>query len=187
MNPNTEFIAVVKANAYGSNAVVIAKQLEKLGVNALAVAYAQEGKILRTAGIKIPILVFYPQIEGLSTLLEFGLEPCLYSANLLIAFRSLLEKRQQDSYSVHIKYNTGLNRVGFTQEQTPWLLEQLQESPFHLKSVYSHLAASEVDKDDPLSKKQIQAFLSLKKQYELGLNEKPKFHLLNSSGLFNYP
>ena len=75
MNPNTEFIAVVKANAYGSNAVVIAKQLEKLGVNALAVAYAQEGKILRTAGIKIPILVFYPQIEGLSTLLEFGLEP----------------------------------------------------------------------------------------------------------------
>jgi len=187
LNPNTEFIAVVKANAYGSNAVVIAKQLEKLGVNALAVAYAQEGKILRTAGIKIPILVFYPQIEGLSTLLEFGLEPCLYSANLLIAFRSLLEKRQQDSYSVHIKYNTGLNRVGFTQEQTPWLLEQLQESPFHLKSVYSHLAASEVDKEDPLSKKQIQAFLSLKKQYELGLNEKPKFHLLNSSGLFNYP
>ena len=187
LNPTTDFIAVVKANGYGSEAVVMAKQLEKLGVNSLAVAYAQEGKILKTAGIKIPILVFYPQIEELSTLLKFGLEPCLYSAPLLIAFRALLEKHPQDSYPVHIKYNTGLNRVGFTQEQTPWLLEQLRESPFHLKSVYSHLSASEIQKEDVFSKKQIQAFLSLKKQYELMLNEHPKFHLLNSSGLFNYP
>lgn len=187
LQPKTDFIAVVKANAYGGGAVEMAKQLEKLGVNALAVAYAEEGKVLRNAGIKLPILVFYPQTEGLNTLLEFGLEPCLYSVNLLVAFRALLQKHQRDSYAVHIKYNTGLNRVGFSQEQTPWLLEQLEESPLRLKSVYSHLAAAEAPKEEGLSKRQIQAFLAIKKQYERSLEEPPKFHLLNSSGLFNYP
>ena len=185
--PKTQLVGVVKAAAYGSSSVAIAKRLVKLGVSYLAVAYVEEGEQLRKEGIKIPIMVFYPQINNLESLLTFCLEPCLYSQALMENFKSILLKKKIKQYPIHIKYNTGLNRVGFTQEQTPWLLEQLQESPFRLKSVYSHLAASEIDKEDPLSKKQIQAFLALKKQYELGLNEKPKFHLLNSSGLFNYP
>jgi len=187
LSPQTSLIGVVKAGAYGSDIIVIAKRLEHLGVDSLAVAYASEGEILREAGIKIPILVFYPQLDGLQKLLEAKLEPTIYSVPLLNELRKLVKNKKYNNYPVHIKYNTGLNRVGFAPKQVSWILDQFQGSLFELKSVYSHLAASETSKDNLLNKKQIECFLSIKEQHQANKKTTPKFHLLNSSGLFNYP
>ena len=82
LSSNTAIFGVVKAWAYGSDMIKIAKRLERLGVDYLAVAYTEEGKILREGGINIPILVFYPQIEGLQTIIDSKLEPSLYSSLL---------------------------------------------------------------------------------------------------------
>ena len=187
LNPDTALIAVVKAGGYGSDPIKMAKRLEQLGVSALAVAYTQEGASLRKAGIQTPILVFYPHPEGLETLVENELEPCLYSTTILEQFRQLLQEKNRTLYPVHIKYNTGLNRVGFPPEKVDWVLAQFEDQRFELKSVYSHLAAAEAPKETPLSKFQIQSFLKLKAQHQASLTSKPLFHLLNSSGVFNYP
>ena len=143
LSSNTAIFGVVKAWAYGSDMIKIAKRLEQIGVDYLAVAYAEEGKILREGGINIPILVFYPQIKGLQTIIDYKLEPSLYSTLLLEKFRCLLKQKKNKHYPVHIKYNTGLNRVGFNPNQATWVLEQFKEEEFDLKTVYSHLATSE--------------------------------------------
>ena len=62
-------MAVVKAGAYGSASETVAKRLEELGVDYLAVAYAEEGEVLRSYGIKIPIMVFYPQLDSLKLII----------------------------------------------------------------------------------------------------------------------
>ena len=187
LHSKTDLIAVVKAGAYGNAAIPIARRLEELGVDALAVAYSEEGILLRKSGIKKPILVFYPQLEGLDTLITHQLEPCLYSTTLLEKFGSLAKKNNEKNYPVHIKYNTGLNRIGFAPSQVSWVLNQLNEPFLDLKSVYSHLAASEASKDDSLSKLQLKTFLDLRKHHLELTPKSPKFHLLNSSGVFNYP
>ena len=80
-------IAVVKANAYGLGAVKVAKHLVQLGCDYLAVAYAQEGVELRKAGIDAPIMVFYPLEENIDLLLEYQLEPALYSPAFISSIR----------------------------------------------------------------------------------------------------
>ena len=92
--------------------------------------------------INLPILVFYPQLDGLETIIDSNLEPSLYSASLLRKFHQLLKQKNKKSYPVHIKYNTGLNRVGFNPNEVTWILEQFKNKQFELKSVYSHLANS---------------------------------------------
>ena len=143
LNSETQIVAVVKAGAYGSASEAVAKRLEALGVDYLAVAYAEEGEVLRSYGIKIPIMVFYPQVDSLKTIIEKALEPCLYSRSLLMAFKGLLKDTNKTKYPIHIKYNTGLYRVGFSPEDTDWVISQAASNQFNLKSVYSHLAASE--------------------------------------------
>ena len=91
LRSNTMIFAVVKAWAYGSDMIRIGKHLEKLDVDYLAVAYAEEGRILRQEGINLPILVFYPQLDGLKTIIDSNLEPSLYSASLLRKFHQLLK------------------------------------------------------------------------------------------------
>ena len=96
--PGVKIIAVVKANAYGLGAIPIATQLEKLGVDWLAVAYAHEGLELRKVGIKLPIMVFYPQRKNISLLFEYQLEPALYSLDFCNALVKQLNKKAIDSF-----------------------------------------------------------------------------------------
>ena len=187
LNPKTQIVAVVKAGAYGSASEAIAKRLEALGVDYLAVAYAEEGEILRSYGIRIPIMVFYPQIDSLKIVIEKALEPCLYSRSLLKAFKRLLKDSNKTQYPVHIKYNTGLYRVGFSPEDTDWVISQAASNQFNLKSVYSHLSASEDQRPSQSCDQQIALFETIKKAHSVQNSSIPKFHLLNSSGVFNYP
>ena len=82
----TKLLGVVKANAYGSDLVVIAKKLEELRIDYLAVAYVNEGVRLRTAGIKTPILVFIPQVEDIDDIIKYQLQPSIYSFYFLNNF-----------------------------------------------------------------------------------------------------
>lgn len=187
INTDTELIAVLKANAYGSKIVKISHKLESLGVNQIAVAYVHEGVYLRKQGVKIPILIFYPQEENFEKLIKYNLEPSLYSIKTLSKFKKIINLQKKTKYPVHIKYNTGLNRIGFKAEKVKWIINEVQDDSIHLKSVYSHLASSESSKKNPLSIKQINLFLKIKEYHQKHFVTKTKFHLLNSSGVFNFP
>lgn len=185
---DTKFLAVVKAFAYGSDMVTIAKKMESLGVDYLAVAYVKEGVLLRNAGIKLPILVLHPQSINFSELIENELEPSLYSPHVLMRFLEVAEAKKQKEYPVHIKFNTGLNRLGFWENDVDYILKQLQgRSELKIISVFSHLAASEDPSEKEFSKTQIDTFKKISEDINSKLGYSPFRHMLNTSGIINYP
>ncbi len=188
LQPNTKFIAVVKANSYGSDAIDISKKLEKLGAHYLAVAYTQEGIALRKNGIKKPIIVLHPQIENLSKIIDFNLQPNLYSFNVLKSFSAVAIKKNKLDYPVHIKFNTGLNRLGFQEKDVDTINLFLSKTPaIKPISVFSHLAASEDPTLKEFTRLQIKRFNHIIKKVSTAFSHKPFFHLCNTSGLLNYP
>lgn len=188
IQPNTKFLAVVKAFAYGSDAVEIAKHLQNLDVDYFAVAYVQEGIALRDAGITKPILVLHPQSVNFKTLIEYCLEPSIYSKYVLDKFTEIAENESQTGYPIHLKINTGLNRLGFDNDETNYILDILKKSPsVRVKSIFSHLAASEDFNERDFSLKQIALFKTTANQITNALDYKPWLHMCNTSGILNYP
>ena len=187
LNQHSKMIGVVKSNAYGSLSGLIAKKLVELGVEALAVAYTQEAIELRGDGIEIPLMVFYPQVESFRDIILNNIEPVLYSKTSWGKFKEALSEEKKISYPIHIKYNTGLNRIGFHPDEAGWVLEQLKDSSFNVKSVYSHLAQTEAPKPNEKTEHQISLFEQIMDKHSQASSQKPEFHLLNTSGVFNYP
>ncbi len=187
LQPTTHFLGVVKAFAYGSDSVRIAKKLEQLGANYLAVAYTQEGVQLRKAGIRLPILVLHPQITHFEALLKYCLEPSLYSIKILKAFVATAKKQQTKAYPVHIKFNTGLNRLGFLENDIDTITAICKKNK-HIKitSIFSHLAASEDLQESAFTQSQIAVFQHIAKMMDERLGYHSKKHLLNTSGILNY-
>lgn len=188
LQKNTKFLAVVKACAYGNEAIQIAKYLQKWDVDYFAVAYVSEGIQLRKAGITKPILVLHPQKENFKSLIKYCLEPSLYSANVLEAFITVASLEKQKGYPVHIKFNTGLNRLGFEAKEIPYILAKLNKTEtIKVQSIFSHLAASEDLNEKPFTCHQIAHFKDLTNKLTKNLDNKPLAHLCNTSGILNYP
>jgi len=120
----TKLLGVVKAFAYGSDSVIVAKELEALGIDYLAVAYVNEGVVLRDAGIKTPILVLHPQPENFEILINRCLEPNLYNERILKQFIKIASTKNQKNYPVHLKFNTGLNRLGFNETEVDNIISE---------------------------------------------------------------
>ncbi|MEE9362317.1 MAG: alanine racemase [Cellulophaga sp.] len=185
---DTKFMAVIKAYAYGSESVEIAKKLETLKVDYFAVAYTQEGEKLRKAGIATPIIVLHPQTVNLNTLVTLKLEPSLYSEKILETFIEIAEKHNLKEYPVHLKFNTGLNRLGFQKEKITNISKKLKtNTTIKVASIFSHLAASEDKKEKEFTENQIEMFTEISKEITKQLGYAPMKHLVNTSGIINYP
>lgn len=188
INQNTKLLAVVKAFAYGSDANEIAKYLQELNVDYFAVAYTQEGIALRKAGIIKPILVLHPQAVNLNLLIEHCLEPSLYNTKIFNEFILASEKEKQTNYPIHIKFNTGLNRLGFEENDIDYLVSRLKATKsIVVESIFSHLAASEDLNEDVFTLNQIKTFKSITENFIHKIGYKPMLHLCNTSGILNYP
>ena len=184
----TLMLGVVKACGYGSSSIEVSKFLESLGIDYFAVAYVNEGVELRKAGIKSPVLVLHPQISNLKEAIEFNLEPSLYSNRVLKAFVDLSAQQGLENYPVHVKFNTGLNRLGFGHESSDQVAKKLcQERSLKVKSIFSHLAASEDLVEKPFTDLQIENFEKASKKFALSYGEMPIRHLSNTSGVLNSP
>ncbi|MGI9532110.1 alanine racemase [Lutimonas sp.] len=188
IKPSTKVLAVVKAGGYGSDGVIVAKFLEGQGVDYFAVAYADEGISLREAGIKTPILVLHPQINNLSLLVDYQLEPNLYSKKIFTRFLEIAHTLDLKEYPVHIKFNTGLNRLGFKKSDLDFIIKSLKsEKSVYLQSIFSHLVASEDRDERAFTMNQINSFKSLTTAVESQLGYAPVLHMSNTSGILNYP
>jgi len=187
LRPETKFLAVVKAFAYGSDAPRIAQKLETLGVDYFAVAYVSEGVALRKAGITLPILVLHPLPIHFESLIDSCLEPSLYSPKVLRDFLEVAQKKNQKNYPVHIKFNTGLNRLGFWENDVDFIAETLKKrEEIKVVSIFSHLAASEDLNEAPFTHRQIEIFEKIAETVTEKLKYAPFKHLLNTSGIINY-
>lgn len=184
----TKFMAVVKAYAYGSDSVAIANELINLGVDYFAVAYPDEGVTLRNASIETPILVLHPLPVTFEIIVNRCLEPSIYSLRLLEQFIAFSEENNQKDYPIHLKFNTGLNRLGFSENDISSILEKLSKTKsIKVKSAFSHLAASEDLKEREFTLNQIETFRRISEELTRKLDYKPLFHCCNTSGIINYP
>jgi alanine racemase len=184
----TKIMGVVKAFGYGSEAIEVTKELVNLGVDYLAVAYVKEGVALRNAGIETPILVLHPQPINFETLIQKCLEPALYSARIFKSFVSTAEAHGQSQYPVHLKFNTGLNRLGFWESDTDWILERLGKTKaVKIRSMFSHLAASEDATEREFTLRQIESFRVTSAAMIAKLGYTPFLHQSNTSAILNYP
>ncbi|MDO6759631.1 alanine racemase [Tamlana sp. 2_MG-2023] len=188
LKPETKFMAVVKAYAYGSDSCEIALYLEKLKVDYFAVAYIEEGLALRKGGVTAPIMVLHPQIVNFDILLENRLEPSLYNEKTLKEFITALSKKNIIDYPVHLKFNTGLNRLGFWHTDVEMIANVLAETKtIKVKSLLSHLAASEDLNEKEFTLNQIKDFKSIAENFTKQVGYKPLHHICNTSGILNYP
>ena len=156
LKAKTKFMAVVKANGYGSDSVEIAKKLVSLNIDYFAVAFASEGVALRKSGIKTPILVLLPQVESFEEIITYNLEPSLYSFYFLENFINYIKDKNIKETRCHFKINTGLNRVGFSESEINDALKKIKNTgKIKLVSLYSHLAASEDPNENTYTYSQI--------------------------------
>jgi alanine racemase len=181
----TGVIAMVKAFSYGSGSTEVASLLEKQHIDYLAVAYTDEGVALRKDGIKTPIMVMNPDAVDFDRMQEYHLEPEIYSLQIL---QQLIEKIGHHEMDIHIKLETGMNRLGFVESELEELIAVLhQHKNIHVKTVFSHLAASEDEQLDSFTKEQISIFKRLSETFIASFNYPVKKHLLNSSGILRFP
>jgi alanine racemase len=188
LKPKTKMMVMVKAFGYGNGGFEIAKLLEHHKVDYLGVAFADEGISLKNAGISVPIMVLNPETTSFSSIIQHQLEPEIYSIKGLKAFLKIAAQKKLKNYPIHLKIDTGMHRLGFEEENMTELLQILKENEnVQIKSILSHMAASDDLAHDVFSKSQIALFekLSVRIQNELAIT--PIRHLLNTSGITNYP
>ncbi|MCF6180539.1 alanine racemase [Lutibacter sp.] len=186
LESNTKILAVVKAFGYGSSAVEISKFLADK-VSYFAVAYLDEGIALRKAGIINPILVLHPVISNFNKIVEYQLEPNIYSFKLLKAFLKDAKKLSLNNYPIHLKFNTGLNRLGFNKQDVAKLIKILElQKTIKVASIFSHIAASEDVKERNFTLQQISIFKTIITEFDKKLSSSPIKHMLNTSGIINY-
>lgn len=180
----TRIAVMVKAFSYGSGSGEIAGLLQYQGVDYLMVAFADEGVELRAAGITIPIGVMNPEPEAFDNMIEFNLEPEIYSLEILEAFDRALVKHGIEKYPVHLKLNTGMNRSGLDAEEMPALLHFF-DTPRRvmLRSVFSHLAGSDEAVHDEYTLLQIQHFHQMTDELQKHFDYPVLRHILNSAGI----
>ena len=187
LKPKTQMMIMVKAAAYGSGSLEVARALEYHKVGYLAVAYADEGIELREGGIQLPIMVLNPEEAVFDSMLRYRLEPEIYSIKLLKAFGTFTTELNQPVF-IHLKVDTGMHRLGFELDQLEELHELLQGFPqLHIKSVFSHLSASDELIHDAFTHQQYQYFVRFYDSFVEQLGYRPIRHLLNSSGILRFP
>lgn len=203
-------MVMVKAFAYGSGSAEVAKLLQFHRADYLAVAYADEGVSLRQSGISLPIMVMNPvgasnRPETFQTLLECDLEPEIYSMRLLREWGSFWGERKGGKekgrrggeeegngsilpFSIHLKIDTGMHRLGFLEEELPEVIAYLNgRSDLRVATVFSHLVGADESQFNSFSQQQYETFRRCTDALEAGLGYRPLRHLLNSAGIVRFP
>jgi len=185
LKPKTKMMVMVKAFSYGGGSYEIANVLQYHNANYLAVAYADEGKALRESGISIPILVLNPEVSSYQTLIKYDLEPEIYSIRVLAEFQKTLAGKP---FSIHIKIDSGMHRLGFQNDNISELLENLSNNKnIKVKSIFSHLSSADDLEESNFTKQQAEYLQEAYNKITEKLEYKPMLHLLNSAGIINYP
>lgn len=188
LKPTTRMMAMVKAFSYGSGSAEVARLLQFHKVDYLAVAYADEGVELRKAGISLPIMVMNTDEAAFDSLISYDLEPEIYSFGVYRSFHAYLLQQGITHFPVHIKFNTGMNRLGFEVAEAAELAKQLtQHHTMAVKTVFSHLVASEDPAQDAFTAIQVSLFEQACNQLRRELGYGFLKHIANTAAILRKP
>ena len=187
IGPNRRVMAVVKANAYGHGAQSVTLHLQRAGIDMFAVAYTQEGVVLRKAGIVAPVLVM---TGALPDQMEDALE-----ADLILAISDLNSARMLSQLAskmacparVHIKVDTGMGRLGFRFEETLDAIQAIQSFPnIAIEGIFTHLSSAE-ESDPDYTHHQLTRFQKITQSISRSKRFNPIFHMGNSAAVIQHP
>lgn len=190
LQPKVKVMAMVKAFSYGSGSFEIANVLQFNRVDYLAVAYADEGVELRKAGIKSPIMVMNPEEQSYDSIVKWNLEPEIYNFRSLLIFNDTILKTTSytDIVNIHIKLDTGMHRLGFEEKEINELIIRIKNNKrLRIKSVFSHLVASDESEHTDFTKLQIQRFTDISTVILSHFDYPIMRHLSNSGGISKFP
>lgn len=189
LRPGVKLTCMIKAGAYGCGSVEVARTLQDLGVDYLAVAVADEGAELRKAGITAGILVMNPEMSALHTLFKYRLEPEVYNFRLLDALIAAARHEGITQYPVHIKLDTGMCRLGFNPEHDiPAVIERFRhQQALRPRSVFSHFVGSDSPDFDEFSALQFARFDRASLELQAAFPFHVMRHICNSAGIERFP
>ncbi|RTZ10124.1 bifunctional UDP-N-acetylmuramoyl-tripeptide:D-alanyl-D-alanine ligase/alanine racemase [Flavobacterium sp. GSP27] len=185
--PKVKIMVMVKAFGYGNGGLEIAKLLEHHKVDYLGVAFADEGISLKNGGINLPIMVLNPENTSFSAIIQHQLEPEIYCLKGLYAFLKIAKQKNLKHFPIHIKFDTGMHRLGFEENTLDELIAALRgNSTVQIKSILSHLATSDDLEHMDFAHSQINLFEKVSSKLMSELQIKPLRHILNTSGISNF-
>ena len=187
LKPATKMMAMVKANAYGLGSYEISEFLQHHHIDYLGVAFVDEGVELRKKGITIPIVVMNPEQHSYDTVIQYNLEPEIYSFRVLELFYDAIQKSGYDkNYPIHIKLETGMHRLGFKDFELDQLSQILNKTSLKVQSIFSHLSSSDMPTEKEFTLRQLETFEKNSNYLIEKLGYTPIRHILNSSGITSY-
>ena len=189
MRPETKLVCMVKADAYGTGSVEVAKTLQDHRVDYLAVAVADEGVTLRKNGITSNIMIMNPEMTAFKTMFDYDLEPEVYSFRLMDALVKAAEREGITGYPVHIKLDTGMHRLGFDPEKDmEEVIDRLKrQNAIIPRSVFSHFVGADSDGFDEFSARQFTLFTEAADRLQSAFDHKILRHMDNSAGIEHFP
>lgn len=180
--PQAKLMAVVKADAYGHGAVVVANTALANGADSLAIATLAEGVELRQAGITAPILVLgaVNAPEDIKAIAAWQLEPTICNVEQALAYASMMT-RVGKSLPVHLKLDTGMSRLGTSWSEATSFVQSVQKlANLSIASIYSHFATAD-EGDRTIMDLQHQRFRQALDELKLAGFVPPQLHLANSA------
>lgn len=197
LSPQCKIMGVVKANAYGHGANIIANYLEKIGIHSFAVATVEEGVALRQSGVNGQILILgYTSLEKVMDLLQYQLTQTVVDAkyandlnlccqNLLPAFFPSCKKKR---LLVHVALDTGMHRIGLPPDDIDAIEKIYHLLYLKVTGIFSHLCVADSDRPEEISfsQRQIALFFNAIKQLRSRGITVSGIHIQNSYACVNY-
>ena len=185
---NTRLIAMVKASGYGAGETEVAQMLQKQGVAYLAVAFADEGVALRNGDITMPILVLNADDASFDTMIAHSLEPEIYSLRSLASFVQAVERAGERNYPIHLKIDSGMHRLGFSEGDIPQLNKELARASQSVRvaSIFTHLCVADDTRQDDFSREQIAQFDHISNAIMASLPYRPLRHAAASEAMLRF-
>lgn len=175
---------MVKANAYGHGDLECSRLLEEFGADYLGVAFPEEGIRLKKGGINLPIIILSPGLDSFEEIIRWDLEPSITDPEVLNSFIETINKLNPSGCNIHIKLDSGMNRLGFTKDQLGLVVDFINSNPkIRVKSLFSHLAAADEERHDQFTLGQIDLFTRMCDEIQQRIKYRTMRHILNSSGV----
>lgn len=188
MKHETKIVCMVKASAYGSGALEVSQTLQEHGVDYLAVAVADEGVALRNAGITANIMVMNPEMTAFRTMLQYNLEPEIYSFRILDAMIREAKREGVTHYPIHVKIDSGMHRLGFLPGEIDELISRLKAQNVVVpRSVFSHFVGSDGEMFNDFTKKQFDVYNEASLKLQKSFPDKILRHICNTAGIERFP
>ncbi|MCX7767457.1 MAG: alanine racemase [Flavobacteriales bacterium] len=186
--PNVRVMVMLKAAAYGSGEG-LGYLCRHLSVDYIAVAYPDEGIILRKQGVALPIMVMHVPPGQFGKVLEHRLEPVIHSKMQWKSFLDEIRGVGDLPVAIHVEVDTGMHRLGFPWHELRETVELFRKESdrIAIKSIFSHLSGADDPSMDAFTRRQIERFKPWVKSFKEAFGKDVWAHIANSAGAARFP